>query len=116
MVCIFISGLLSLLINIFVVIFVFIGDFAILIKSGIAFRQAVAYNLASAFISFIGVIIGIAVGNLDTSHVWVLALTAGLFLYISLVSMVSCLLLYFAVFHCTLLCSLCIIIYRWLSW
>ncbi|KXJ08254.1 zinc transporter ZIP14 [Exaiptasia diaphana] len=64
-----------------------LGDFAILIKSGISFRQAIAYNLASAFISYIGLVIGMGLGNLDTSHVWVLALTSGLFLYISLVSM-----------------------------
>ncbi|EDO42957.1 predicted protein, partial [Nematostella vectensis] len=65
-----------------------LGDFAILIKSGLTFKQALAYNMASAVISFLGLIIGILIGNMDTSHSWVLALTAGMFLYISLVSMV----------------------------
>ncbi|XP_032240302.2 zinc transporter ZIP10 [Nematostella vectensis] len=64
-----------------------LGDFAILIKSGLTFKQALAYNMASAVISFLGLIIGILIGNMDTSHSWVLALTAGMFLYISLVSM-----------------------------
>ncbi|XP_031570766.1 zinc transporter ZIP8-like [Actinia tenebrosa] len=64
-----------------------LGDFAVLIKSGISFRQALVYNVASAFISYIGLVVGLALGNLDTSHVWVLAITSGLFLYISLVGM-----------------------------
>lgn len=64
------------------------GDFAILLKSGLTFRQALAYNLASAIISYIGLILGIIIGDLDSAHTWVLALTAGMFLYISLVDMV----------------------------
>lgn len=64
------------------------GDFAILLKSGLTFRQALAYNFASAIISYIGLILGIIIGDLDSAHTWVLALTAGMFLYISLVDMV----------------------------
>ena len=64
------------------------GDFAILLKSGLTFRQALAYNLASAIISYLGLILGIIIGDLDSAHTWVLALTAGMFLYISLVDMV----------------------------
>ena len=64
------------------------GDFAILLKSGLTFRQALTYNLASAIISYIGLILGIIIGDLDSAHTWVLALTAGMFLYISLVDMV----------------------------
>lgn len=66
------------------------GDFAILLKSGLTFKQALAYNLASAIISYIGLILGIIIGDLDSAHTWVLALTAGMFLYISLVDMVRC--------------------------
>lgn len=64
------------------------GDFAILLKSGLTFRQALTYNLASAIISYLGLILGIIIGDLDSAHTWVLALTAGMFLYISLVDMV----------------------------
>lgn len=64
-----------------------LGDFAILLKSGLTFRQALAYNFASAIISYIGLILGIIIGDLDSAHTWVLALTAGMFLYISLVDM-----------------------------
>lgn len=65
------------------------GDFAILLKSGLTFRQALAYNLASAIISYLGLVLGIIIGDIQSAHTWVLALTAGMFLYISLVDMVS---------------------------
>ena len=65
------------------------GDFAILIKSGMPIKHALAYNIVSALISYIGLILGIIIGNIESAHTWILALTAGMFLYISLVSMVS---------------------------
>ena len=69
--------------------FLLSGDFAILLKSGLTFRQALAYNLASAIISYLGLVLGIIIGDIHSAHTWVLALTAGMFLYISLVDMVS---------------------------
>ena len=60
-----------------------------MLKSGLTFRQAVAYNFASAIISYIGLVLGIIIGDIESAHSWVLALTAGMFLYISLVDMVS---------------------------
>lgn len=48
-----------------------------------------AYNFASAIISYIGLVLGIIIGDMEFAHSWVLALTAGMFLYISLVDMVS---------------------------
>lgn len=66
-----------------------LGDFAILLKSGLTFRQAVTYNVASAVVSYIGLVLGIIIGDIHSAHSWVLALTAGMFLYVSLVDMVS---------------------------
>lgn len=60
-----------------------------MLQSGLTFRQAVAYNFASAIISYIGLVLGIIIGDMESAHSWVLALTAGMFLYISLVDMVS---------------------------
>lgn len=60
-----------------------------MLKSGLTFRQAVAYNFASAIISYIGLVLGIIIGDMEFAHSWVLALTAGMFLYISLADMVS---------------------------
>ena len=45
--------------------------------------------MASAVISYVGLILGILIGNINSAHGWVLALTAGMFLYVSLVDMVS---------------------------
>ena len=45
--------------------------------------------MASAVISYIGLILGILTGSIASAHGWVLSLTAGMFLYISLVDMVS---------------------------
>jgi len=65
-----------------------IGDFAVLIKSGMTIRQAICYNIVSAVLSYIGMVIGILVGNYsDDGKQFALALTAGLFLYVSLTIM-----------------------------
>lgn len=60
-----------------------------MLKSGLTFRQALTYNLASAIISYLGLVLGIIIGDIQSAHTWVFALTAGMFLYISLVDMVS---------------------------
>lgn len=60
-----------------------------MLKSGLTFRQAVTYNVASAIISYIGLVLGVIIGDIHSAHSWVLALTAGMFLYVSLVDMVS---------------------------
>ncbi|CAB4024526.1 Zinc transporter ZIP10 [Paramuricea clavata] len=64
-----------------------LGDFAVLVKAGMTVKQAITYNMVSAVISFLGMIVGILIGSNESSIVWVLALTAGMFLYISLVDM-----------------------------
>ncbi|XP_046862533.1 metal cation symporter ZIP14-like [Xenia sp. Carnegie-2017] len=64
-----------------------LGDFAVLVKSGMTVKQAITYNMISGLISFLGMIGGILIGSNESSIVWVLAITAGMFLYISLVDM-----------------------------
>ena len=59
-----------------------------LVKSGMTVKQAITYNMISGLISFLGMIGGILIGSNESSIVWVLAITAGMFLYISLVDMV----------------------------
>ena len=52
-------------------------------------RQAICYNLISAVLSYIGLVIGIIVGNYsDDGKQFALAITAGLFLYVALANMV----------------------------
>lgn len=65
-----------------------LGDFAVLIKSGMSIKQAIFYNLVSAVLSYVGLVIGIIVGNYSADgKQYALALTAGLFLYVALANM-----------------------------
>ncbi|XP_026823369.1 zinc transporter ZIP8-like [Rhopalosiphum maidis] len=60
-----------------------IGDFAILIQSGMSFRRALSFNFLSACTAFIGLVIGICLGNMEYSG-FVFAFAGGLFLFITL--------------------------------
>ena len=57
-------------------------------RSGFTIKQAMTYNMVSALIAYIGLILGIFIGDVSSAQGWVLSLTAGMFLYISLVDMV----------------------------
>lgn len=53
-------------------------------------KQAICYNLVSALLSYVGLVIGILIGNYsDDGKQFALALTAGLFLYVALANMVT---------------------------
>jgi zinc transporter ZupT len=60
-----------------------IGDFAILIQSGMSFRRALSFNFLSACTAFIGLVIGICLGNMEYSG-FVFSFAGGLFLFITL--------------------------------
>ena len=63
-----------------------VGDFAVLLKAGLAVKKAVLYNTLSAFLCFIGMTVGIFVAKMDTAMLS--SLIAGMFLYIALVDMI----------------------------
>lgn len=63
-----------------------IGDFAVLIKSGMSIKKAVLYNTFSSILCLLGATTGVFIGKIDVD--WVSALIAGMFLYIALVDMV----------------------------
>lgn len=63
-----------------------VGDFAVLLKAGLSVKKAVMYNTLSAFLCFLGMTIGVVVGNLDTGMLS--SIIAGMFLYIALVDMI----------------------------
>jgi zinc transporter ZupT len=67
-----------------------LADYAILIHAGFTKPQALLLNLLTALTAVIGAVIGLAVGTnaLDGSR-WLLAFTAGNFLYIALADMVQ---------------------------
>ncbi|CAF89895.1 unnamed protein product [Tetraodon nigroviridis] len=65
-----------------------LGDFAVLLKSGMTVRQAVLYNALSAMMAYLGLMTGILVGHYaENVSMWIFALTAGLFMYVALVDM-----------------------------
>lgn len=66
-----------------------LGDFAVLISSGMTVRQALIFNFLSACTCYIGMIFGILLGDLAQSASYIFALAGGMFLYISLVDMMG---------------------------
>lgn len=51
--------------------------------------KAIVFNLLSAATCLIGLFIGAALGENDDVRKWLLAITAGMFIYVALVNMVS---------------------------
>jgi zinc transporter ZupT len=66
-----------------------LGNYAVLIKCGFSHYQALLFNLLSATTCIIGFYIGVAVSNDPAISDWILTITIGLFLYISLVELVN---------------------------
>ncbi|CAL8325710.1 unnamed protein product [Arctogadus glacialis] len=65
-----------------------LGDFAVLLKSGMTVRQAILYNVLSAMMAYLGMAVGIVIGHYaENVSMWIFALTAGLFMYVALVDM-----------------------------
>lgn len=61
-----------------------------LLKAGMSVKQAIVYNLLSALMAYVGMLIGTAVGQYTENVTsWIFAITAGMFLYVALVDMVS---------------------------
>jgi len=66
---------------------VLLGDFAILISSGMSVRRALAFNFASACTAFLGLVLGIALESFQINS-YIFGLAGRLFLYISLSDLV----------------------------
>nr|XP_015214225.1 PREDICTED: zinc transporter ZIP10 [Lepisosteus oculatus]XP_015214226.1 PREDICTED: zinc transporter ZIP10 [Lepisosteus oculatus]XP_015214227.1 PREDICTED: zinc transporter ZIP10 [Lepisosteus oculatus]XP_015214228.1 PREDICTED: zinc transporter ZIP10 [Lepisosteus oculatus] len=65
-----------------------LGDFAVLLKAGMSVKQAIVYNVLSALMAYVGMLIGTAVGQYTNNLTsWIFAVTAGMFLYVALVDM-----------------------------
>ena len=60
-----------------------------LLDAGMTVRQAVVYNFLSACTCYLGLVLGILIGDFTESTSFVFALAGGMFLYISLVDMVG---------------------------
>lgn len=64
-----------------------LGDFAVLIASGMSVKQAVGYNFLSACTCYLGMILGVVFGDIGPTYIF--ALAGGMFLYIALVDMMG---------------------------
>ncbi|GBP66557.1 Zinc transporter ZIP14 [Eumeta japonica] len=66
-----------------------LGDFAVLLRSGMSIRRALYYNLLSSVLSFMGMAGGIWLAeDHESASQWIYAATAGTFLYIALADLV----------------------------
>lgn len=66
-----------------------LGDFAVLLATGLSPVRVLLCNLFCACCAFIGLYIGIAVSSSVETRQWIFAATAGMFLYVALVNMVN---------------------------
>ncbi len=69
--------------------FYYTGDYAVLIQSGFSHFRALVWNFISATTAFIGFFVGAAVSTNESTRQWIFTVTAGMFLYIALVDVVS---------------------------
>ncbi len=68
------------------------GDFAILLKTGMRWYTALFFNVLSQITGIAGFFVGAAISSIsEDANGWILAIAAGVFLYIALVDLVSAL-------------------------
>ncbi|XP_059217207.1 zinc transporter ZIP10 [Stomoxys calcitrans] len=66
-----------------------LGDFALLLQTGVSIRRAIYLNIVSSVLSFVGMSIGLLIAGLHGNMTqWIYAGTAGSFLYIALADLV----------------------------
>nr|XP_022342589.1 zinc transporter ZIP14-like [Crassostrea virginica] len=65
-----------------------LGDIAILLHAGLSMKRALLYNFIAAVICYIGLVIGLVVGEATSANQWIFGLSGGIFVYIALADMI----------------------------
>ncbi|GMT24101.1 hypothetical protein PFISCL1PPCAC_15398, partial [Pristionchus fissidentatus] len=66
-----------------------LGDMAVLLETGLSMARALLLNLLSAITAYAGLFVGFYAVSIDSAKTWLLALTAGMFLYVAWIDMLS---------------------------
>ena len=66
-----------------------LGDFAVLFECGLGVWKVAILNLLCSFSAFIGLYIGVGLSSIEGFYQWIFALTAGMFIYIAFIDLVS---------------------------
>ncbi|KAK4308023.1 hypothetical protein Pmani_020253 [Petrolisthes manimaculis] len=66
-----------------------VGDFALLFEMGMDLRQALKMMAMLWIFSLLGVIMGVLLGSIPTASPWIYSFTAGVFIYLALVDLLS---------------------------
>ncbi|XP_055959324.1 zinc transporter ZIP4 isoform X2 [Patella vulgata] len=72
-----------------------LGDFAVLVSTGMSIKKALILNFVSSLTAFAGLYVGIAAGKLEAATEWIFLVGAGMFLYVALANLLPELQKYF---------------------
>lgn len=64
-----------------------LGDIALLLHAGMSVKKALLYNLLAVIPSFLGIALGIILGENTDATFWILALAGGMYIYVSFIDM-----------------------------
>ncbi|XP_045182117.2 metal cation symporter ZIP14-like [Mercenaria mercenaria] len=65
-----------------------LGDFAVLVSTGMSIKKAMLLNFVSSLTAFAGLYLGLALGEQEEASQWIFAVGAGMFLYVALTDLV----------------------------
>ncbi|XP_076043085.1 uncharacterized protein LOC143026491 isoform X2 [Oratosquilla oratoria] len=66
-----------------------VGDFALLFEMGMSRKQGLKMLALLWLLSLVGLLVGVAVGTIHSASPWIYSFTAGVFLYLALVDLLS---------------------------
>ena len=68
---------------------IFLGDFAVLVSTGMTVKKAMFLNFLSSLTAFAGLYVGLSLGAQDEASKWIFSAGAGMFLYVALTDLVG---------------------------